>query len=385
MTDFQVEQKTISGMLGVASKIPGTSPTKIIECVRLRFNGNGISVEVTNMESWLSITTPDFDVKGCSTVIIPCKQLFSIVSAIKDQVITFGVTDKKLTIKTQTSRYNLGSLPNDEWPSIPEQKRAEPIKINAGEFMRGVSFVKPSVAVNDSRYVLMGISITRTENGLLRLMSADQHRASSATVESRGAGKLPDHGIIVPREHIQIIENLISKTGKDSELSFEFTETRCGIDFTGDFSVSLKGRLIEGQFPEMDRLIPYKRESFVATMPREAVLDALRRMEVMSYGKMNKKSPSVKISFSNGQVSLSASGALGDANETFPATLTTEGEGSVHAGINVILPLLAALKGNEVTIKFDPDKSNSASILCEKDAQVTPDSEGFSLFMGMVG
>src|SRR3954469_10840535 len=123
---FTVSQKQLAEMISVAAKIPEKSTVKVLECIRLAFSQDGISVSTTNIDSWMTVSTPNFGHESSTVAIVPCRGFHSIVSGIpKDQEITLSVTEKRLTIITKTSKYTFGTVDPQEWPEIPWNEKAE--------------------------------------------------------------------------------------------------------------------------------------------------------------------------------------------------------------------------------------------------------------------
>lgn len=390
--NFTVKQKALAELVGIAAKIPSKSTIAILECVKLSFSENGFSVEATNMENWISLSTSGFNPVGCSVAIVPCKQFYSIISSIpKTDDITFSITDKKVAVKTANAKYNFGLQPIAEWPALPPIKKSSQSAImSAGDLVGVLSFLKPCIGVSEARAYLCGVNIETIKPGYLRFNSADGHRATIASIPINGTMGLKSSEVIISRDNVAIQSDLLSKAPDETEVSLEIAEGRCIMQYTADYSVSLVGRMLDMQYPDLDQLVPYKTDGFFAVdVPREDIIDSLNRLEIMSHTDKEKGSPGVKIDFAANTIKLSVSGSLGDAQEEITCEMQDpKAEACILVGIANLMSLLSAYKGKTVVMLFGKDKARAATqavILSDKGAVISPESEGFSIFMPMKG
>lgn len=384
---FKIPQKILAEIVGLAAKVSkGKSTLPIAECIRLHFGGDGVSVQATNFDNWITISTPGFkNAKDSATAIVPCQQFFSIISGIaKDQDIEFIVTDKKLTVKTPTSKYNFGLLPDADWPSLQWSEKAEPVTIASSALHKALSFTAPFIGVTDSRQYLNGLNVRPVGKNGLRFMASNGHTFAQQVIPMENPFKLRPEGIMLPNALVGIYNELLGVVGDDIDIALEMTESKVRFTFKDKYTVSLIGRLLDMIFPDVDshNLIQYERGNGVNTLPRKATLDALRRLMPMAN---TEKSQSVKIVFAGTHAVLSVRGQHGDAEETLE--LSHDGHKcEMHVGGQYLAMVLSAFDYDDLTVTVEPKRESEAPLVFTvKDEKISPDSPAFAIIMPMRG
>jgi DNA polymerase-3 subunit beta len=146
----------------------------------------------------------------------------------------------------------------------------------AAEALEGVAL---AISTEETRYYLNGVYIHLggAESRLLTFVATDGHRLSLVRRDCPdGADGMP--GVIVPRKTVAEVSKLCRGNPKEARLSISDTKIRFEI---GD--VTLVSKLIDGTFPEYDRVIPAKTATTAsAVIQREATRDAVDRVMTMN-------------------------------------------------------------------------------------------------------
>jgi DNA polymerase-3 subunit beta len=147
--------------------------------------------------------------------------------------------------------------------------------------------------------------------------------------------------VIIPRKGLAELKRLVDEEDADEiELGFEGSS---GLVRKG--SVTLVMRLIEGEFPNYQQVIP-KQSDHHLTLSVEPLMRALRRVALLSA----EHSRAVKLELSDGKLQLSSrTPDLGDAQEELDVDYAGP---SVSIGFNAryLLDCLAALGGKEIRL-----------------------------------
>jgi DNA polymerase-3 subunit beta len=157
------------------------------------------------------------------------------------------------------------------------------------------------------------------------------------------AGAVPDLEAIVPARALEEVKRLI-----DADASIELgvleNQVLFGIDGTW-----LTTRRIEGQFPKFDELRP-KEFKYEVTLPREELLDVVRRTSVMAH----RNSP-LRLRFAEGEVTVwTQTQDVGEARESLP--IRFEGE-PLEIGFNAdfLRDGIESAEGEEMRLRLiDP-------------------------------
>lgn len=214
---------------------------------------------------------------------------------------------KRLAISAGATRYELGTLPGEDYPSIAEV-REEPVAITVlgKALVAGLKFVASAMATNDVRYYLNGVHFELVA-GKLALTATDGRRLHRARVELQDVDlKAKVDGIIAAPSVPRVLE----LAGRYTDLSIEASATR----FNVIDRETLQTKLVDGKFPDTSRVIPADRPS-TGGAPRQPLLAAVRRMSQIFAGE---KTQGLRLDFRPDHIALNAANSEGDlATERF--------------------------------------------------------------------
>jgi DNA polymerase-3 subunit beta len=165
-----------------------------------------------------------------------------------------------------------------------------------------------SASVDETRYNLNGVYLeVLQDSGKLRMVATDGHRLACVDrFVGEDAAALAS-GVIIPRKGLAELKRLVDADDADEiELAFEGNN---GLAKRGN--VTLVMRLIEGEFPNYQQVIPASLEHQLV-LAVDPLLHALRRVSLLS----SERSRAVTLGLSNGKLTLTSSNPdLGDARE----------------------------------------------------------------------
>src|SRR5207248_11059353 len=175
----------------------------------------------------------------------------------------------------------------------------------------------------------------------LRAVATDGHRLARVEMAApAGAAGMP--GVIVPRKTVAELRKLIDETEEAIDVALSDTRIRFAFD-----AVTLSSKLIDGNFPDYQRVIPTGNDKTM-TVDRRMFAEAVDRVSTIA----SEKSRAVKISLKKGSMILSASSPeYGSANEELE--IAYEGT-PIEIGFNAryLLDITAQLQGSEAEFKL---------------------------------
>ena len=173
---------------------------------------------------------------------------------------------REITVRAGRSVFNLPTLPADEFPAIGEEQLGVRFAMPAADLAKLIDKTRFAISTEETRYYLNGIHVHATKGGaaaMLRGVATDGHRLARVEVAlPKGAEQIPP--IIVPRKTVGEIRKLLE--GETGEVEVSVSPTR--IQFSLSRSV-LVSRLIDGTFPEYERVIPAGNEKIAALEAKE--------------------------------------------------------------------------------------------------------------------
>lgn len=289
---------------------------------------------------------------GGEGVTLPARLLADIAGKLPDGAaisITLGDADRAI-LKSGRSRFTLATLPAQDFPDL-SGLRDEPTIFTLPAATLALLFNRTSFAISteETRYYLNGIHMhpVALEAGgyALRAVATDGHRlalSDSGTVE--GVGGMPP--VIVPRKTVGEIQRALGKAGKDATIEVAVTKNR--IRFAMG-SLVLSSKLIDGTFPDYQRIIP-ARNPISVTVDSDELAAAIDRVSTIS----SERGRAAKFEFRDDKLKLSVNNPdAGSSEEEIAAEI--EGGADITIGFNVryALDIIAALDCEAVTFKMD--------------------------------
>ncbi|MEE9217947.1 MAG: DNA polymerase III subunit beta [Acidobacteriota bacterium] len=317
------------------------STMRILECVLLEADAQGVEVVATDLDVGVR-HRGEAEVQEAGAVCLPARKLIEIVRLLPEEIISLRVKESNRTeLRCGASVFNIVGLAREEFPSLPSVEEAEKLSIPRAAMGEMIDCVDFAITNDDSRYALNGCLMTLQEE-IVRLVASDGHRLAfvERKVEGLGAGEKAIE-VIVPKKALGELGRLcadekvelIEFARKENQVLF-----RCGARV-------LISRLLEGQFPNYDRVIPKEN---VNQFEVETVQlgSALRRVALLA----SEHSRSVRMALGPGKVEVSASTPeQGEARETIEVEY---GGPEVHIAFNVryLLDFVAAVSTEKVRV-----------------------------------
>jgi DNA polymerase-3 subunit beta len=297
---------------------------------------------------------------GATTV--SAHTLFDIVRKLPEgSQVEITAAEGKMQIIAGRSRFNLSTLPRDDFPVIAEGELPTRFELPAATLRQIIEKTRFAISTEETRYYLMGIFLHVVEDQL-RAAATDGHRLARVTVpRPDGADGMPD--VIVPRKCVQELFRLLEELEGTVEISLSPTKVRFGLG-----SAVLTSKLIDGTFPDYNRVIPTANDKLLKLDPKSFSAGVDRVSTIAS-----EKTRAVKMSVDRDKVTLSVtSPENGLATEELPADYGADG---LEIGFNAryLLDILGEIDGDTVevhladaaapTLLRENDKSNALYVL----------------------
>lgn len=302
------KDKLLNLLLPTQSLVEKRNLIPVLSKALIKVENKSLKVFVTDQENSLQGQTEVIGKPG--EVCVDSRKLFEIVKELQEGDVLLEKIEKKegLKIKTPSSVFNILGISPADFPVFPEIKKTSFLSLDPSDLALAVDQTLYCVSTDETRYHLNGVFCEKKEKHL-RFVSTDGHRLSYLEIEGGGDFKLPE-GIIIPRKGLYEIQRLIA-VEENKSISLAISPPRILVQY-GSFLLSI--RLIEGQYPNYQRLLP-KSSKIQVEVNREALIQALKRVSVLS----SIQSKNVKFEWGKEKLILTASHPdFGDAREEVP-------------------------------------------------------------------
>lgn len=259
----------------------------------------------------LSLTTTDMDLEIIETVAasasqtgattVPAHTLYDIVRKLPDDTtVELALSgDSVLTVKAGKSTFRLGCLPTEDFPKMSAgENYPYTFDLPANELRTLIDRTRFAISTEETRYYLNGIYLHPAENDgvkVLRAVATDGHRLARFEMPlPDGAKDMP--GVIIPRKAVNEIRKLIEEAGDAITMSVSDNKVKFGFDH-----ISMTSKLIDGTFPDYERVIPKNNDKVLEINPA-LFARAVDRVSTIS----SEKSRAVKLTLGAKTLTLSA-------------------------------------------------------------------------------
>jgi DNA polymerase-3 subunit beta len=299
-----IERTALLRSLGhVQSVVEKRNTIPILSNVLVEAKGGSLALTATDMDlAIVEAVAAEVAQPGAATV--PAHTLYDIVRKLPEgaQVqIELAADGQQVTIKAGRSRFSLSTLPKEDFPATAAGDLAHKFPLSAADLRGLIDRTKFAISTEETRYYLNGIylhAFTAGKQKTLRAVATDGHRLARVEMPlPEGAENIP--GVIVPRKMVNEVRKLIEEV--DGTVAVSLSDTR--IRFAFD-DVVLTSKLIDGSFPDYQRVIPTGNDK-ILEVDRKEFHDAVDRVSTIS----SEKSRAVKLSLKPGSLTLSATSA----------------------------------------------------------------------------
>ncbi|MBS0271253.1 MAG: DNA polymerase III subunit beta [Proteobacteria bacterium] len=331
--------KALAHCQGVVEK-RNTIP--ILAHVLLEAQGSTLKITATDLEISFSETFPArVNLHGSTTV--SAHLLFDVVRKLPEGAEIELKTSKDgatLNLNSGRSNYNFACLPAIDFPFMTTENLSCTFKIHAAELARLIDKTRFSMSTEETRYYLNGICFHGTPDGFLRAVATDGLRLAQAQVElPPEASRMPQ--VIISRKTIYEIRKLIDEVADEITVSLSENQVR----FTVASSV-LISRLIEGKFPDYEKVIPFGNDN-ILEVNAKMFAETVDRISIMSTDKLRP----VKMRVENVTMTISAhSSETGNAVEELE--IKYSGQQPIDFGFNARYILDVTQQIQNETLQF---------------------------------
>lgn len=332
----------------------------ILSHLLLETSSSHLSVFGTDLDIGVRKQVPG-QVAREGSIALSARKLYEIVRELPATSVDLVVDGElTVTITCGNSEFRIKGLPKDDFPSMRESKQ-NGIVLDRRLFRDMIRRTLYAVSSDQTRYTLNGILFRVTPNDI-RMVATDGHRLAMTNSELSAVNcqlSAPVDAIIPRKAAAETLKLLREEPG---EITVEISENHLLLQ-TDDTFVDM--RLIEGQFPNYEQVIPTNATREVV-VNREAFLAGLRRTSTI----LGERALPTTMKLTPGRLVLSCVNLdLGEAKERLDVEYQHE-EMTVGFNARYILDFLSALLTEQATIRLQ-DSLSPALFAGKDDARYT--------------
>jgi DNA polymerase-3 subunit beta len=346
--DLLRELQLFQGIVERKNTIP------ILANVLIEAKGNELRLLATDLEVGLRSTCAATVAKG-GTITVPAKKFYEIVKSLPETDIR--ISEEKGSVKVAADRFDskMQTLPKDDFPALPEPGGSASVTLPGPTVKEMIAKTQFAITGEDTRFFLNGALLVLGPSSMT-LVATDGHRLALVSAKRDGTSDGKKDGkegeesrVILPKKTLGELARLLAEDPAD--VVFERSENHLFFQVGGRTLIS---RMIDGQFPAYERVIPKGNDKHIE-FERERLTNAIRRVALLS----NERSRAVKIQIDTGKVDVTSSSPdLGEAHETLPVDYTG-GAMQISFNAQYVLDFLAAVATDVVGLDLKDEVSQA--------------------------
>jgi DNA polymerase-3 subunit beta len=346
----------LAPLQAVAGIVERRHTLPILSNVFLEKKAGRLSFLATDIEIQIS-TEADCEATGEDHALtVGARKLQDILRALPDDAeVSLNALERKLQIKSGKSRFNLQTLPADDFPRMAEAgDEAARLSVPQKTLKRLFALVQCAMAQQDIRYYLNGLLLI-VDGKTIKLVATDGHRLAyaSAALET----ELPHQEVIVPRKTVVELSKLLADS--DDAVALEIGPKQVRFSFS---NIVLISKLVDGKYPDYLRVMQVKQDKKVA-LNRLELMHTLQRAAILT----NEKFRGVRCVLSSGSLKIICTNAeQEEAQEELEIAFTGD---ALDIGFNVgyLLDCLNTVDSGDIEWSFSDANSSSLFTMPGRD------------------
>ena len=343
-----IERATLLRSLGhVHSVVERRNTIPILSNVLIEAREDGtLRLMATDLDLQINDTV-EAQVQQPGATTVSAHTLFEIARKLPEgSQVEIAAADGKMQVNAGRARFNLATLPRDDFPVIAEGELPTKFELPAATLRQIIDKTRFAISTEETRYYLNGIffHVSDEAQPVLKAAATDGHRLARVTVpRPAGAEGMPD--VIIPRKCVAELRKLLDELDGSVQVSLSESKVRFGLG-----TAILTSKLIDGTFPDYSRVIPTANDKLLRIDPR-SFEEGVDRVATIA----SEKTRAVKMTLERDKVTLSVtSPENGTAAEEVAGDYAAEG---LEIGFNAryLLDILGQIEGDAVEMHLaDP-------------------------------
>jgi len=341
---FSCKKKDLVEVLTKISKAVAVKPmSPVLGGIYLKVVGDTLELQANNYQLGMSgnvlVNAQD---EGGEIVVIG-KKFLEVVKVMPDDVILIALNDTEncLEISSGSSRYTVAIMAPVDFPKVKQDDEETLFEINAPALKNAINRTVFACS-NDDGHPLYTGCLFEIGDEKITVAATNMHRL--AVVKDVFLNAPMSARFIIPAVALRVIAEML--TDEDEPIGIVYSGKSVSFIIEDIF---IKARLIEGNFPDYNRVIPSE-TAITATFVTSELRAAVERLLVISRSEKDSK---IKFNFKSGSVEISAySGEFGEGNEFLHADVSG-GELEICFNAKYFADVLKIFKADDLEIALN--------------------------------
>lgn len=263
-------------------------------------------------------------ISSTGSILLEANFFINVVSSLPEVTLDFkGIEKNQIVLTSGKSEITLKGKDSEQYPRLQDMQTENPLILDTKILKDVITETAFAASLQESRPILTGVHLVLSDHETLKTVATDSHRLSQRKLSLEK--KSDNFDVVVPSRSLREFLSVFTDDIETVELFFSANQ----LLFRSEY-ISFYTRLLEGTYPDTDRLIPTEFNT-ILTFNRENLRQAMERARILSNAT------------TNGTVKLEISSGLVTAHVNSPEV------GQVHEELDVL-----TVSGQDLTISFNP-------------------------------
>lgn len=350
MIQFSINKTVFLQALTITKRaISSKNAIPILSTVKMEVSTEGITLTGSNgqisIENFLSTQDENAGllISSPGSILLEAAFFINVVSSLPDIVLDVReIEHQQIVLTSGKSEITLKGKEAEQYPRLQEVSTAEPLILQTRVLKETITETAFAASTQESRPILTGVHFVLTENKYLKTVATDSHRMSQRKLTLDKSGD--NFNVVIPSRSLREFVTVFTDDIETVEVFFSNNQML----FRSEH-ISFYTRLLEGTYPDTDRLIPTE---FNTTVIFETVKlrQAMERARLLSNATQN---GTVKLEITGGQVSAHVhSPEVGRVNEELDALEVSGEELVISFNPTYLIDALKAANSEQIKISF---------------------------------
>lgn len=348
-----IERATLLRCLShVQSVVERRNTIPILSNVLIEASSDGtVKIMATDLDLQVVESMAAVSVEAAGAITVSAHLLFDIARKLPEgSQVGLETSENRMVVKAGRSRFQLPTLPRDDFPMIVEGDLPTSFELSAKVLSELVDKTRFAISTEETRYYLNGIflHVSDEDKPVLKAAATDGHRLARYTIaRPDGAEGMPD--VIVPRKAVTELRKLLEEA-LDGNVEIDLSPSKIRFTLGGEGGIVLTSKLIDGTFPDYSRVIPTGNDKLLKLDPK-SLYEGVDRVATIA----TEKTRAVKMGLEADKVTLSVTSPdNGTAAEEVPASYASDGF-EIGFNANYLKDILHQIEGDSVELHLaDP-------------------------------
>lgn len=335
MIKFSINKNAFQNALRITKQAIGTKVTiPALTKLKIEVEEKGITLIGSNgqisIKNFLPADNKDASmlISGTGSVLLEAGFFENVVSQLPEVTLEFIEKEQKQVLLTSgKSEITLKGLDSEMYPHLQEISQGVSLKMKVKALKEIFTETVFAVSTQENRPIFTGVHLETLATGELKAVATDSHRMSQRLLALENPTDLK-FDVILPSKSINSFKNVFTNDEQELEIFISGSQML----FQNE-TISYYSRLIEGAYPDTNRLIPKETDYTL-----DLVFDAAELRHTMDRARL------LTVMTTNGTVKLTVSG------DSVVTTANSPEVGSVHEELTAL-----SKEGSDLSISFNPE------------------------------